>query len=206
MIRIAIATGAALALAGCGPLPGGEDNETVTEDAGDVVTEEAVREPMTPTDPDIASRLFNGGEPLRLDLQQQHANGTVVRLTSIQARSTETIVTAELVNGGQNDAYFNRFDNWTYLQSMDGQEYFISPPPTNEDLNIASGQRMQAELVFMGRIPTDEPILVMFNKGETGSSRVDSSPGFRFEIPVPGQARSGGGSTMQTAPADAEVQ
>lgn len=147
-----------------------------------------------PEAPGMLDRLFNRGEPMALDMVGQHESGMVVRLTGIQAKPTETIVNAEFVNGAESDKAMNQFGRGTYLQTVEGRKLALSAPPGNENLSIEAGARMDGELVFMGRIPEDDSILLMINEGEENSNRVDATPGFRFEIPLAAEAFSDDGS------------
>ncbi len=147
----------------------------------------------------IVEQVFGEDEGLILDLQKQHASGLVVRLTSLRVRDEQTIVTAEFVNGSDDDKSLAQFGDRTYLELANGERLELVPPPDNESLRIDGGQRANAELVFAGAIPDGESVTIVFNNGEEGTSRVDSSPGFRFAIPLRRAAFIGGADKTESS-------
>lgn len=185
MHRIVVSIIAAtLPVAACDNVGGEAEEATSVEEAAG----------RAPEPPGMLDRLFNRGEPMALDMVGQHDSGMVVRLTGIQAKPTETVINVEFVNGAESDKSMNQFGRSTYLQTSDGGKLALSAPPGNENLSIETGARMNGELIFLGRIPEDDSIMLMINEGEEDSNRVDATPGFRFEIPLAAEAFSDDGS------------
>ena len=69
-----------------------------TDSPAATVTDNATAD-MTSEGPGLPTRLFGGGKPMPLDTQQQAANGTILYITSIQAKPTETVLGVKVVNG-----------------------------------------------------------------------------------------------------------
>ncbi|MBX7482275.1 hypothetical protein [Qipengyuania qiaonensis] len=155
----------------------------------------AEQQDMTPEGPSITSRLFGGGEPMGLDIQLTHPNRSVVQLTSMQAKPSETVVTAVITNGAEKEMYFNRYGNDdTYIVTGSGQKLYLSPPAGNEKLGVTAGQRVQVELVFLGNLPEGESATLIFNDGEATDNRFSDRPGFRIPLPLTEAAFSDDGS------------
>ena len=173
-----------LALSACGS---GNDQEP-----SDLSAENA---DMTPEGPSMMSKLIGGGKPMALDIQQAHPNGVVLQLDSIQAKPSETVITATISNGDDKEQTLNKFANKnTYIVAGDGSKLYLSPPATNEKLQIPGGQRMQAELVFLGRLPEGGPATLIINDGSQTDSQHTNQPGFRIVLPLDDAAFSDDGS------------
>lgn len=176
-----------LALAACG---GVKDD---AQRPGDDTTEAA---DLTPEGPSITASLFGGGEPVAIDVQQAHPNGVVLQLASLQAKSSETIVKAIITNGDDSEQSLNRFGNnkQTYIVAEDGTKLYISPPTSNTKLQIPAGQRMEAELVFLGRLPKGSTASLIINDGDNTDNEYTTTPGFRIPLPLSEAAFSDDGS------------
>ncbi|MHA6318510.1 hypothetical protein ACXYN8_12725 [Altererythrobacter sp. CAU 1778] len=174
----------ALALSACGSIKTDEEAEAGTEEVD-----------MTPEGPSVASRLFGAGEPMPLDIQVAHPNKTVVQLTSLQVKPSETIIHAIISNGRDREIELNSYSqNNTYIVTGDGQKLYLSAPPTNSDLTIQPGQRIEADLVFLGELPKGTDATLMINNGNQTSNEYTSNPGFRLVLPVRDAAFSDDGS------------
>lgn len=148
---------------------------------------------LTPEGPSLASRLLGGGEPMPLDEQQAHPNGTVLQLTSLQVKPSETVITAIITNGDDREIHLNRSGrDETYIATGDGQKLYLSAPVANEQLTIAPGQRMQAELVFLGELRGNGATLIV-NEGQAGN-QYTQTPGYRIPLPLSEAAFSDDGS------------
>ena len=86
---LSIALVPALALSACSV------SETSEEDGGT----DAENTDLTPEGPSMLSNVFGGGEPMPLDIQEAHPNRTVLRLTSLQVKPSETVISATVSNG-----------------------------------------------------------------------------------------------------------
>ena len=171
--------------AACGVKETGEGAEADSTKAAD----------MTPEGPSILSKLVGGGKPMPLDIQQPHANGLVLQLDSIQAKPTETVITATIINGDDRENSLNKYSNKnTYIVSADGSKLYLSPPTANEKLNVPAGQRMQAELVFLGRLSPEGQATLIVNDGSQTDSQNTTTPGFRIPLPLQDAAFSDDGS------------
>lgn len=150
---------------------------------------------MTPEGPSILSRLVGGGQPMALDIQQAHPNGVILQLDSIQAKPSETVITATITNGDDSEQSLNRNNNKnTYIVTGDGSKLYLSPPTANPKLQVPAGQKMQAELVFLGRLPKGGSATLFINNGDNTDSEYTSQPGFRIPLPLDDAAFADDGS------------
>lgn len=150
---------------------------------------------LTPEGPSLTSRLLGGGKPMPLDVQQAHPNGVVLQLTSIQVKPSETVVTATISNGDDKEQSFNKHNNKnTYIVAGDGSKLYLSPPANNAKLEVPAGQRMQAELVFLGRLENSGPATLIINDGSQSDSEYTTQPGFRIPLTLTDAAFSDDGS------------
>lgn len=183
-MRFALLASAALALSACG---------SVKEEGA---TDDAATEDMTPEGPSVLSKLVGGGEPIAIDVQQAHPNGVVLQLVSLQAKPSETIIKAIVTNGDDQEQAFNRWGNnkQTYIVAEDGTKLYVSPPASNEKLEVPAGQRMEAELVFLGRLPQGSTATLIINDGQQTDNQHTTTPGFRIPLPLTDAAFSDDGS------------
>lgn len=186
----AVMTGlAALALAGCsgrGQAPG-----------NDMASSGANAADLTPEGPGLTARLFGGGTPQPLQVQQKFANGAILYITSMQAKLTETVLTVRVVNGADRDIRLDWSDQKTFLVAG-GQKFFLSPPLENKDLKVTEGSTMQGELVFLGTLPETGQVALVVNDGQS-DSQYNDTPGISIPLPVTTAAWSDDGSKKNSA-------
>ena len=175
----------ALALAGCSASETADEDTSAEADAAD----------MTPEGPSLLSNVFGGGKPMPLDIQETHPNRTVLRLTSLQVKPSETVISAIVSNGRDREIHLNQYGNDdTYIVTGSGSKLYLSAPPSNEKLTIQPGQRMEAELVFLGELRDDDTATLIVNEGNQTSNAFTSQPGFRITLPLQEAAFSDDGS------------
>lgn len=189
-IGVVLALG--LATAGCGTNTG-TGNETAA--AGNNAQD------LTPEGPSLTGRLFGGGKPVPLTIQVAHPGGLVLQLTSIQAKATETVVGVTVINGDSDEQQLNQWPNNrnAYLLAANGERLLLSPPQANPELRVGAGQRMQGELVFLGRLEKGAGATLVMNDGSDISNKYSNSPGFRIPIQLTEAAFSDDGSKKNRA-------
>ena len=177
---------AGLALAACGP-DATEPDATSDTRAATVDQVPAQTETTQPQAQDTAS-LWNGGEAAPLDIQVAHPNGVVLQLTSLQSRPTETVVGVRVINGRDREIRLNRFSNNRdgYIVVDSGERIYLSPPPTNPRLSIQTGQTLEGELVFLGRLPQGQSAILVLNENSSTDSEHSTNPAFRIDLPLQG--------------------
>jgi hypothetical protein len=145
-----------------------------------------------PPNPGTPSALWNGGKSKPLDVQVAHPNGSVLQLTSLQSRPTETAVGIRVINGRDRDIDLNRFNSNRdgYLLLDSGERLYLSPPTTNTRLTIPAGQTFEGELVFLGRLPTARAAVLVLNENSSSDNEYTTTPGFRIDLPLAGGAAS----------------
>ncbi len=142
------------------------------------------------------SSLWRGGEQVPLDIQVPHPNGTVLQLTSLQSRQTETVLGIRVINGDDREIQLNRFNNNRngYIVVDSGERIYLSPPTGNRNLAIQAGQTMEGELIFLGRLPKAQSGILILNENNSAENEYTNTPGFRINLPLgdgPGFATAG---------------
>ena len=148
----------------------------------------AVATPGSETQP---TALWNDGQAMPLDIQVAHPNGVVLQLSSLQSRATETVVGVRVINGRTREVQLNRFNNnrHGYIVVDSGERIYLSPPPSNAQLAVQSGQTLEGELVFLGRLPRAQSAVLVLNENGATDSEHTAQPGFRIDLPLQGLAQ-----------------
>lgn len=191
-MRHAVMTGTAvgmvLALSACSGGAGTDAaNTTASANAAD----------LTPEGPGLTARLFGGGKPQSLQIQQKFANGAILYVTSMQAKPTETVVGVKVVNGADRDIRLGWSDQKTFLVAG-GQKFWLSPPLENKEVKVTEGSTMQGELVFLGTLPQTGQVTLVINDGQS-DSQYNDTPGVSIPLPVTSAAWSDDGSKKNLA-------
>jgi predicted small lipoprotein YifL len=168
-----------MTLAACGQ----GTNEAATPAENDATTNASRAE--TPN-AGATSALWRGGESVPLDIQVAHPNGTVLQLTSLQSRQTETVVGIRVINGDNREVRLNRFNRNRdgYIVVDSGERIYLSPPGSNSDLTVQPGQTMEGELVFLGRLPQAQSAILVLNENSATDNEHTDTPGFRINLPL----------------------
>lgn len=168
-----------MALAACGP--GTDEAAAPAEDAAATNASPA----GTPSG-GTTSALWRGGESVPLDIQVAHPNGTVLQLTSLQSRQTETAVGIRVINGDNREVRLNRFNRNRdgYIVVDSGERIYLSPPTSNSDLTVQPGQTMEGELIFLGRLPQAQSAILVLNENSATDNEHTDTPGFRINLPL----------------------
>jgi hypothetical protein len=166
-----------LLLAACGQESAGEQP----------AAESAAPAPGATVDQGSAASLWQGGAQHPLDIQSAHPNGTVLQLTSLQSRPTETVIGIRVLNGRDREIQLNRFNTRNgYIVLDTGDRLYLSPPANNTRLSIPAGQTLEGELVFLGRLPPAQSAVLILNENSSTDSQHTSQPSFRIDLPVAG--------------------
>lgn len=188
-----LATSLALSLVACGDRDAASAPEAPPVDAAAPASAEANGAAAAPSADAAAApaastaSLWRGGEVVPLDVQVAHPNGVVLQLTSLQSRPMETAVGVRVVNGREREVHLNRFNQRrAYIVMDSGERIYIAPPAGNTDLTIPSGQSMEGELVFLGRLPRGESATLVLNENSSADNRATDTPRFQLDLPVAG--------------------
>lgn len=140
------------------------------------------------TEPTSSAKQWNNGAVKPLDIQVAHPNGTVLQLTSLQSRPTDTAIGLRVINGRTRDVELNRFpsNRTSYLLLDTGERLYLSPPPSNPRLSIPTGQTFEGELVFLGRLEPVNAAVLVLNENHATDNEHTTTPGFRIDLPVAG--------------------
>lgn len=151
---------------------------------------------LVPEQAGMIDQLIGGGAPVALTAQSAHPSGMILQLTSLQAKPTETVIGMTVINGDSDEQKLNAYPNNrnAFIVTGAGERFYLSPPPTNPELAIQPGQRMQGELVFLGRLPKGQNATLVLNETSSSPNRYTNQPGFRMDLPLTDAAFSDDGS------------
>ncbi|QPC42049.1 hypothetical protein HW532_04590 [Kaustia mangrovi] len=122
-------------------------------------------------------------EPVDMDLDMRHGNGTHVFLRSLDWSDTELRIGIRVINSNEKDVMLNYVDS-TYVLTADGDPLVLVPPESDESLSVAGRSTVEGNLVFMGKVPTSgEMSLILNDKGDGGDNEVTNRPRFEFVLP-----------------------
>lgn len=187
-MRTGMLIGAAgLALAACSVKDDGANTTAAANTAAD----------LSPEGPGLTTRLFGGGKPQPLAIQQKFANGMVLYITSMQAKPSETVLGVKVVNGAGRDVELAWTDQKTFLVAG-GQKFWVSPPLENKVLKVTDGATMNGELVFLGTLPETGQVTLVINDGMS-DSQYSTNPGLSIPLGVTSAAWSDDGSKKNSA-------
>lgn len=174
---------ALLALYGCGrdepavgespvPMGGGVAAPIASPPAGPVAAPAASPAPAPPVS-------------YALDLQANHPNGTVLRVTRATLAEDHIALDLAVTNGHRADIRLNDFGKMI-LTDDTGARYNPAPPPQDPDVRVAEGTSMQGTFVFLGRVsPAATSLTLTTNSGYGGESEHSSAPKIVIrDIPV----------------------
>ncbi|WP_448500899.1 hypothetical protein [Sphingomonas sp.] len=196
MKRIALGTVAVLLLAACNVR---DDGATAANGASGEAVKAADGTDLTPEQAGIFDKLFANGQPMRLNVEQQHPNGGVLKLNSIQVKPTETVVNMTYVNGHIRDVQLNwaTGSKRTYLLA-DGRKFNVSPPVTDDNIRVMAGATITGDLVFLGAVPETQGLQLVINENG-GTGEQSFNPRFVVDIPANGTAWNDDGSKKKSA-------
>lgn len=154
---------------------------------------------LTPEEAGIFDKLLGGGQPMKLSAEQQHPNGGVLKVNSLQVKPTETVVNMTYVNGHTREVQLNWTGNnkRTYLLA-DNRKFFLSPPVVDERVKIQPGATVTGDLVFIGAVPETNRVQLVVNE-DGGTSDWSYNPKFVIDLPVTSAAWSDDGSKKKSA-------
>ncbi|PCD03917.1 hypothetical protein COC42_06200 [Sphingomonas spermidinifaciens] len=192
--RLLLAATASLTLAACN---GGDQDKAANAESTATSRNEAAD--LTPEEAGIFDKLLGGGQPMKLSAEQQHPNGGVLKINSVQVKPTETVVNMTYVNGHTREVQLNWTANnkRTYLLA-DNRKFFLSPPVTDERVKIQSGATVTGDLVFIGAVPQTNRLQLVVNE-DGGTSDWSYNPKYVLDLPVTSAAWSDDGSKKKSA-------
>jgi len=126
----------------------------------------------------------------RLQLEQRHPNGTVLRVSALDFGPVSGTFTVEAVNGYTSKVKLA--SRGVQLIDDKGTRYNFQKPEQNAELEVMPGGTLNGKLTFLGIIDRQATSLrLLVNAGSDDKSvdlaaRSDSSttPAFQFDLPV----------------------
>ncbi|HEX8385590.1 MAG TPA: hypothetical protein VF576_05380 [Rubricoccaceae bacterium] len=120
-----------------------------------------------------------------LNLQTNHATGSVLRVTGVRFANDHIAVDIEFTNGSDHEQELNQYSNDDFVVRDDlGNVYNISPPANNGDVAVPAGQSINGEFVFLGRIHPDATRLTLVTNERLGDD-ADTSRDPKMTIQIP---------------------
>lgn len=159
--------------------------------AGCAPTDEA--DPAAPSDAVAAepadTTAADDGLPadlLGLNLQTNHATGSVLRVVGVRFANDHIAVDLEFTNGADFEQELNAHSGNRFVLRDDlGNVYNLSPPPNNGDVAVPAGQNVAGEFVFLGRIhPDATQVTLVTNEQHGGNEDFSRSPKMTLQIPI----------------------
>lgn len=131
-------------------LGAGEKREDVkTDEAASNSAEKntAAETPNAETDSPAQTSLPKDRE---LDLQANHPNGTVLRVTKVSFKEDSTVLDFAVTNGYK--YAIKLAQGGMQLRDNLGNQYNLSPPQANADIEVAPNSTIKGNLTFLGRV------------------------------------------------------
>jgi hypothetical protein len=118
---------------------------------------------------DTLNQAVNSALPgnLTLDLQANHANGSVMRLKNISFQENNIVAELSITNGYQNEILLNNSRDMLLRDNL-GNVYNLASLPQNPDVKIPPGQTLTGKFVFLGRISPQANSLTLATNDKYG--------------------------------------
>lgn len=148
-------------------------------DALETVTEATPTETVVPND-GLPAALTG------LNLQTNHATGSVLRVTGVRFGADHIAVDLEFTNGLDYEQKLNQYRrNNLVVRDNLGNVYNLSAPPNNGDVAVPAGQSIAGEFVFLGRInPAATALTLVTNEDSGGDGETSRDPKMTIQIPM----------------------
>ena len=126
--------------------------------------------------------------PTPLDLQVNHANGSVLVVRGIEI-GPDTIRLDITLTTADRPVHLNHSASMVLIDDR-GARYQLVPPPDNAGVDVPENSRMRGEMIFSGRLqPGTRRLVLSTNEGVGGGTgRYEQLPIFKVEIPLPAEA------------------
>jgi cytoskeletal protein RodZ len=155
------------------------------------VEESPANNPSSPETPQPANSSSESSitsftsESKPLNLQVNHANGTVMRVTGVALADDSTTIEVAVTNGSKYEIELNQTNNSMIMTDNLGSQYNLSPPANNPSLTIKPGTSLKGKFVFLGRFnPSATTITLTTNSRHGGDKDYSRDPKMQVDIPV----------------------
>ncbi|MDJ0594976.1 MAG: hypothetical protein QNJ72_34200 [Pleurocapsa sp. MO_226.B13] len=102
-----------------------------------------------------------------LDLQVNHANGSVIRLNKISFQEDNIVADLAITNGYKNEIRLNNHRDMRLRDNL-GNIYNLATLPQNPEVKIPPGQTLTGKFVFLGRISPQADSLTLATNDKYG--------------------------------------
>ncbi|VEP15876.1 conserved exported hypothetical protein [Hyella patelloides LEGE 07179] len=109
-----------------------------------------------------------------LDLQVNHAHGSVIRLKEISFQNDSIITNLGIVNGHRSAIRLNVSRDLRLRDNL-GNIYNLATLPQNPEVKISPGETLNGQFVFLGRISPQARYLTLVTNDKYGSEQTTST-------------------------------
>ncbi len=102
-----------------------------------------------------------------LDLQANHPNGTVLRVTKVSYNDDSIVLDFSVTNGHKYQIKLAQ--GGMQIKDNGGNQYNLSPPQANPDIEIEPNSTIKGTLTFLGRISPKADSLTLTTNHKYGS-------------------------------------
>lgn len=106
-----------------------------------------------------------------LDLQTNHANGSVLRVTHVAFKPDHITIDFTITNGYEKEIKLNELNDSLVLRDNVGNKYNFSPPAQNPELRVAPRTTLQGKAIFLGRIAPSATSLTLTTNDKFGGNQ-----------------------------------
>lgn len=103
-----------------------------------------------------------------LNLQANHANGSVLRVTKVTFSEDNISLTMAVTNGHDSEIVLNDSKDMILRDNL-GNRYNLSPPPQNPEVRVPQGSTLEGRFSFLGRINPSASSLTFTTNDKFGS-------------------------------------
>ena len=139
-------------------------------------------------------RQFSSGitphRRFRLDLEESHPNGTVLRVNGVAFNSDTIAVQMAITNSHHNKIKLNELwattESTMILEDNLGNAYRVTPPPGNQEIEVEPGTTARGEFIFFGKVGPSTNVLTLTTNSIAGlpHNSITHKPKISVKIPL----------------------
>ena len=125
-----------------------------------------------------------------LNLEEQHPNGTSLRVNRVSLNPDSIAVHLAVTNSHHGKIKLNELwasrESTMILQDNLGNEYRVAPPPENQEIEVEPGKTTQGEFIFLGSVGPSAHSLTLTTNSRGGllHNSITNKPKISVQIPL----------------------
>lgn len=151
---------------GCNPTDSAVNNQT-SQPAANSNQTNAASAGQAANVPQTEDTKFNIPKDKDIDLQTNHPNGTVLRVSKVSFANDSISIDFAVTNGYKYEIELAQ--GGMQLRDNLGNVYNLSPPPQDPDISVAPNNNLKGKLTFLGRIAPNADSLNLTTNYKYGS-------------------------------------